>query len=96
MLKTRCFKGGEGRVNEPPSHKNLSRKAGNFSRVFFLTSSSKFSKSTFELGGGVSLHVFSNRDSVEGLLRFVVFRILEQWKFSAGEFKIILILSILC
>lgn len=40
--------------------------------------------------------MFNNRDSVEGLLRFVVFRILEQLKLSAGQFKIILILSILC
>lgn len=39
---------------------------------------------------------FNRRNSVEGLLRFVVFRILEQSKFSAGEFKITLILSILC
>lgn len=39
---------------------------------------------------------FNRRDSVEGLLRFVVFRILEQLKFSSGEFKIALILSILC
>lgn len=64
MLKTRCLKGGEGRSNEPPSHKNLARKAGNFSREFFLTSSFKFSKLIFELGGGVPFHVFSNRDSV--------------------------------
>lgn len=53
MLKTRCMKGGESRGNEPPSHKNLARKAGIFSREFFLTSSFKLSKLIFELGGGV-------------------------------------------
>lgn len=89
MLKTRWLKGGEIRGNEPPSHKNLVRKAGNFSKEFFLSSSFKLSKLIFELGGGVPFHVFNNRDSVEGLSRFVVFRVLGQLKFSAGEFKII-------
>lgn len=80
----------------PPHHKNFARKAGNFSREFFLNSSFKFSKLIFELGGDVSFHVFNNRDSIKGVLRFILFRILEQLKFSAGEVKIILILSILC
>lgn len=88
MLKTRCLKGGEGRGNEPPSLKNLARKAVNFSREVFLTSSFTFSKLVFELGSGVPFHVFNARDSVEGLTRFVVFRILEQLKFSAGKFSI--------
>lgn len=63
MLKTRCLKGGESRGNEPPSHKNLAMKAVNFSREFFFTSSFKFSKLIFELGGGVPFHVSNNRDS---------------------------------
>lgn len=57
VLKTRFLK-GEGRGNKPPSHKNLARKPGNFSREFFLTSSNKFRKLIFELGGGISFHVF--------------------------------------
>lgn len=72
-------------VMSPHPIKYLARKAVNFSREFFLTSSFKFSKLIFELGGDVPFHVLNNRDSVEGLLRFVVFRILEQLKFSAGE-----------
>lgn len=89
MLKTRCLEGGEGKGNEPPSHKNLAREAGNFSREFFFTSSFKFSHLSFELGGGVPFHVFNNRDSVEDLLRFAVFVILEQLKFSAEKFSIL-------
>lgn len=97
MLKTRCLKRGEGRGNElPPPIKIWQGKLGISAGSFFLTSSFKISKLIFELGGGVPFHVFNKRDSIKGVLRFILFRILEQLKFSAGEVKIILMLSILC